>query len=69
MQQWIFFSSQLVCILGGNKQVAGISQHGKEMDQSLALEGLKQIEDRLQSMEQEISDLNLKVMNVLNPKP
>jgi uncharacterized protein (UPF0335 family) len=55
--------------LGGNKQVAGISHHGKEMDQSLALEGLKQIEDRLQSMEQEISDLKLKVMNVLNPKP
>ncbi len=69
LQQWIFFSLQLVCILGGNKQVAGISQHGKEMDQSLALEGLKQIEDRLQSMEQEISDLKLKVMNVLNPKP
>jgi kinesin family protein 15 len=41
-------------------QVAGISQHDKEMDQSLALEGLKQIEDRLQSMEQEISDLKLK---------
>ncbi len=69
LQQWIFFSLQLVCILGGNKQVAGISQHGKEMDQSLALEGLKQIEDRLQSMEQEISDLKLKVTNVLNPKP